>query len=140
MSLDRLGRSYEDIKGVVQELSEKEVSLKVLDADFLNFNTGNSLLDKTMFDMFLSLLSYFSQNEREKILERQKQGIKEAKKKGVYKGRRVEYDPNGTNPQKRAIYHQIVTDFQENRSISDIARRAGVSRPTVYKIIKDVSS
>lgn len=80
MSLDRLGRSYEDIKGVVQELSEKEVSLKVLDADFLNFNTGNSLLDKTMFDMFLSLLSYFSQNEREKILERQKQGIKQRKK------------------------------------------------------------
>ncbi|EJY50555.1 hypothetical protein HMPREF1349_00189, partial [Enterococcus faecium 506] len=38
-----------------------------IDAQFLDFNTGNELLDTAMFDMFLSLLSYIAQNEREKI-------------------------------------------------------------------------
>lgn len=44
-----------------------------------------------MFDMFLSLLGYIAQNEREKILERQRQGIQLAKQRGVYKGRPIQY-------------------------------------------------
>lgn len=138
-SLDRLGRNYEDIKNTVQLLRTKGVSLRVLDAEFLNFNTGNLLLDKAMFDMFLSLLSYISENEREKILERQRQGIIEAKKKGSYKDRKVEYDSNGTNPQKRLVYNQIVADYQSGKSISEIARGNGASRPTVYKIINNLT-
>ncbi|MGF1919528.1 recombinase family protein [Enterococcus faecalis] len=39
-----------------------------------------------MFDMFLSLLSYIAQNEREKIRERQRQGVILAKKAGRYRG------------------------------------------------------
>ncbi|BDP75246.1 hypothetical protein EfmAA96_30310 (plasmid) [Enterococcus faecium] len=55
-------------------MKQKKVALKILDAQFLDFNTGNELLDTAMFDMFLSLLSYIAQNEREKIRERQRQG------------------------------------------------------------------
>ena len=71
-SLDRLGRDYEDIKNTVAFMKQKKVALKILDAQFLDFNTGNELLDTAMFDMFLSLLSYIAQNEREKIRERQR--------------------------------------------------------------------
>ncbi|HAP4636756.1 TPA: recombinase family protein, partial [Enterococcus faecalis] len=53
-SLDRLGRNYEDIKQTVAFMKQKNVSLQILDAPFLNFNTGNELLDTAMFDMFLS--------------------------------------------------------------------------------------
>lgn len=111
----------------------------MIDAEFLNFDTGNTLLDKAMFDMFLSVLSYISENEREKILERQRQGIKQAKKKGVYKGRKVEYSSDTNNPQKRVIYNQIIHDLDQGKSISQIARDAGVSRPTVYRIIKNIN-
>ncbi|BDP82462.1 hypothetical protein EfmAA290_31380 (plasmid) [Enterococcus faecium] len=81
-SLDRLGRDYEDIKNTVTFMKQKKVALKILDAQFLDFNTGNELLDTAMFDMFLSLLSYIAQNEREKIRERQRQGVLLAKKAG----------------------------------------------------------
>ncbi len=47
-----------------------------------------------MFDMFLSLLSYIAQNEREKIRERQRQGVLLAQKAGRYKGRPIEYSIN----------------------------------------------
>lgn len=65
-SLDRLGRNYEDIKQTVTIMKKKNVSLQILDAPFLNLDTGNELLATAMFDMFLSLLSYIAQNEREK--------------------------------------------------------------------------
>ncbi|KKJ68419.1 recombinase, partial [Enterococcus faecium MRSN 3418] len=42
-SLDRLGRDYEDIKNTVTFMKQKKVALKILDAQFLDFNTGNEL-------------------------------------------------------------------------------------------------
>ncbi|MDV4947440.1 recombinase family protein, partial [Enterococcus faecium] len=103
-SLDRLGRDYEDIKNTVAFMKQKKVALKILDAQFLDFNTGNELLDTAMFDMFLSLLSYIAQNEREKIRERQRQGVLLAQKAGRYKGRPIEYSINSTDPQKRLVF------------------------------------
>lgn len=134
-SLDRLGRNYEDIKDTVSLLKEKKVSLSILDAQFLNFNTGNTLLDTAMFDMFLSLLSYIAENEREKIKERQKQGIRIAKEKGRFKGRPSEYSLDSKNPQTRLVYQTIVEKLEQGLSITQIVRDTGVSRPTIYKII-----
>src|SRR5690625_7408283 len=82
VSLDRLRRDYSDIKETVRLLQEKNVQLTVMDAPFLKFNTGNKTLDKAMADMFISLLGYIAQNEREKMLDRQKQGIEQAKLRG----------------------------------------------------------
>jgi len=98
-SLDRLGRDYEDIKNTVAFMKQKKVALKILDAQFLDFNTGNELLDTAMFAMFLSLLSYIAQNEREKIRERQR--VLLAKNAGRYKGRSIGYSTDSTDPQKR---------------------------------------
>lgn len=47
-SLDRLGRNYEDIKNTVAFLKHNKVSLNILDAQFLKFNTGNDLLDTVL--------------------------------------------------------------------------------------------
>lgn len=137
LSLDRLGRNYEDIKEIFELLKKKQVVIEVLDAPFLNFNTGNQLLDTAVQDMFLSLLSYIAEAEREKIRERQRQGIEIAKAKGLYKGRPRDYSNTSTNPQKRVVYQQIITEFEKDHSISQIARDNGVSRNTVYKIIKE---
>ncbi|EGO9037487.1 recombinase family protein [Enterococcus faecalis] len=135
-SLDRLGRNYEDIRSSVTLLMDKGVNVKVLDAPFLEFNTGNETLDKAMFDMFLSLLSYIAQNEREKLLERQRQGINEAKKRGAYKGKQVEYRDDARNPGKRAIYRQVVSSYKDGVPKAQIAREVGISRTTVYSIIR----
>ncbi|OAV66171.1 putative transposon Tn552 DNA-invertase bin3 [Bacteroidales bacterium Barb6] len=133
-SLDRLGRNYEDVKATVTELKNKGVSIDILDAQFLNFNTGNKTLDSAMFDMFLSLLSYIAENERKKLLERQAQGIAVAKAKGVYKGKPREYSATAKDKQKRAIYHAIVKDLFESVPITAIAKKYNVTRKTVYRI------
>lgn len=107
-----------------------------IDAQFLDFNTGNELLDTAMFDMFLSLLSYIAQNEREKIRERQRQGVLLAKKAGRYKGQPIEYSENSTDPQKRLVFKTVVDMLNQGVPVAEIAKENGLSRPTIYKIKK----
>lgn len=139
-SLDRLGRDYDDIKETVLYFRNNNIEVNFLDAPFLNFNTGNILLDKAMFDMFLSLLSYIAQNEREKIRERQRQGIAAAKAKGVYKGRPTVYTEGSPDPQKQIIYHNIVSMLKAGEPVVKIAKKNQVSRETVYKIKRKLKS
>ena len=89
VSLDRLSRNYQDIQRLVQELKNKGVSLIV--DDLPQTHTGNDLVDQFMLDMMINLMGFVAQNEREKIKERQRQGIAQAKKRGAYKGRPVKF-------------------------------------------------
>lgn len=137
-SLDRLGRNYDDIKETVAKLSKQHINIQILDAPFLNFNTGNSSMDKAMFDMFLSLLSYIAENEREKTLARQKQGIAIAKEKGVYRGKPLEYSANAKDKKKRIIYNNIIKELSAGTPLVKIAKDNDVSRNLIYRIKKDL--
>ena len=83
VSLDRLSRNYKDIQHLVQKLKDKGVKLVV--DDLPQTHTGNALVDQFMLDMMINLMGFVAQNEREKIRERQRQGIEQAKKRGAYK-------------------------------------------------------
>lgn len=96
--LDRLGRDYDGIikewKHITREIN---ADIIILDNESLfDSRKFKSLGDvgKLLEDQFLSLLSYVADQERKKILKRQKDGIAEAKKKGVKLGRRkIEITP-----------------------------------------------
>ena len=135
-SLDRLGRNYHDIKEMVRQLQQRRIKLKILDAPFLNFSTGNQILDTAMFDMFLSLLGYIAQNEREKILERQRQGIQLAKTRGVYKGRPMQYHAYAKEAKDRLVYQNVKRMLEQQIPVTQIAKENGISRQTVYIIRK----
>lgn len=98
-------------------------TLKILDAEFLDFDTGSELLYNTMFDMFLSLLSYIAQNECEEIRERQRQGILLAKQAGRYKGRPTEYSLDSADPQKKLVYKTVVDMLKEEIPVAKIAKK-----------------
>lgn len=134
LSLDRLSRNYNDVKEILSLIQQKRVKLTVLDAPFLNFDTGNETLDKAMFDIVISLLSYIADNERKQILERQKQGIELAKLNNVYKGKPLEYSSNSKSPAKRAIYNSIKQELETETTITAIAKKYGVSRYVVRRI------
>jgi DNA invertase Pin-like site-specific DNA recombinase len=142
-SLDRLSRNYDDASDIIKRISDKQVKLKVLDAPFLSMQTGDSDMDKFMFDMLTKLLAYMAQAERKKIRERQRQGIEIAKAIGKYRGTRPAYAEDAPNPQKRFIYHRIVEQLQnkaagEKISYRAIAAETGVSVQTVINIKKRV--
>lgn len=88
-SIDRLGRNYEEIIEHWHYLTKiKNVEIIVLDFPLLDTrNQTNGITGKLISDLFLQILSYVAQIERENIKQRQAEGIKIAKEKGIKFGR-----------------------------------------------------
>ena len=88
-SIDRLGRNYDEI---IREWNlitkEKRAEIIVLDFPLLDTRAKSyDLTGKFISDIVLQILSYVAQIERENTLQRQSEGIREAKKRGVVFGR-----------------------------------------------------
>ena len=87
-SIDRLGRNYAEILEQWRVLTkEKCVDVVVLDMQILDTRRDKNLLGTFIADLVLQLLSFVAQNERENIRQRQAEGIKAAKLRGVRFGR-----------------------------------------------------
>lgn len=78
-SYSRLARSTADLIKLVEQLNSKGVNL-ISDKEHIDTTTPQG---KLMFTIFAGLAEF----ERTCLLERQKEGIAEAKKQGKYKGR-----------------------------------------------------
>lgn len=88
-SIDRLGRNYDEI---IREwnLVTKEKRAEIIVLDFPLLDTRDKSYDLTgkfISNIVLQILSYVAQIERENTLQRQSEGIREAKKRGVVFGR-----------------------------------------------------
>lgn len=133
ISLDRLGRNNADLTKVMQLIESKSATLNVLDLpSFKGVEDPN--LRALLTNLIIEIYKYQAESERKTILERQRQGIEIAKKKGIYKGRKVEYDKEATNKQKKAIYELVVAQLKQHKPILRIATDLDISRNTVYKI------
>jgi len=88
-SIDRLGRNYDEIIEQWNLLTKiKNIHIIVLDCPLLDTrNQIHGLTGKFMADLVLQILSYVAQIERENTKQRQQEGIREAKKRGVRFGR-----------------------------------------------------
>lgn len=87
-SIDRLGRSYEEIQQQWRIITkEKKVDILVLDMPLLDTRRNKDLLGAFIADLVLQVLSFVAQNERENIRKRQAEGIAAAKEKGIRFGR-----------------------------------------------------
>lgn len=102
-SIDRLGRDYEEILEQWRYLTKvKDIDLIVLDFPLLDTrNQVNGITGKFIADLVLQVLSYVAQVERENTKQRQAEGIKIAKEKGVRFGRPQNHIPENFEE----IYH-----------------------------------
>jgi len=93
-SIDRLGRNYEEIQNQWRIITkEKGVDIVVLDMPLLDTRTHRDLLGTFISDLVLQVLSFCSHSERENIRQRQAEGIKAAKLRGVRFGRPIKKPP-----------------------------------------------
>ena len=87
-SIDRLGRNYGEVQDEWRWITKTAgAEVQVLDMPLLDTRKNKNLLGTFIADLVLQVLAYCAQFERESILERQRQGIAEAKKRGVRFGR-----------------------------------------------------
>lgn len=88
LSIDRLGRNYEDIMEEWRKLTKKqEIDIVVINMPLLDTRVCKDLLGTFISDLALQLLSFVAKNERKNIRERQREGIEAARAKGVIFGR-----------------------------------------------------
>ena len=126
-SIDRLGRNYEEILEQWRILTkERNLLITVLDMPILDTKAEQGLLDRLICEIILHVLSYFAQQEREYIRQRQAEGIAAAKGRGVHFGNtamRV--------PQEFEIIYAIWQNGE--LSATKAAKALGVSRNTFLK-------
>ena len=115
--IDRLARSMKDLQDIVHELKEKGVSLKATEQPV---DTGTAA-----GKAFLDMLGVFAEFETNLRRERQLEGIKAAKARGVYKGRKPSIDVAEVRRLRE----------QEKLGASAIARRLGIGRASVYRVL-----
>lgn len=130
-SIDRLGRDYDEIIEQWRFLTKtKDIDIVVLDFPLLDTrNHVSGITGKFLADMVLQVLSYVAQIERENILQRQAEGIKEAKAKGVKFGRpQIELSEN---------FAEILEIWKKGEiSKREASRRLSVSRFTFSKWVE----
>ena len=122
VSMDRLARSLIDLHRLVDELTERGVSVK-----FLKEGQTYSLDSSPVAKLMLGLLGSVAEFERSIIRERQAEGIAKAKARGVYKGR-----AKVLNEEQVVQAREWVS---EGVPKTEVARRLGIGRTTLYKYL-----
>ena len=88
LSIDRLGRNYEEIQKEWRILTKEiGIDICVIDMPLLDTRQGKDLMGTFIADLVLQILSFVAQSERENIRKRQAEGIAAAKARGVKFGR-----------------------------------------------------
>jgi DNA invertase Pin-like site-specific DNA recombinase len=117
--LDRLARSMRDLLNIIDRITKAGASLKIL---AMNLDTGTATSK-----LMLNILGSVAEFEREIMLERQREGIAKAKGEGKYRGRQ-------RTPEAKAA--MVLKLHTAGARPTDIGKQVGVSRATVYRIIK----
>lgn len=117
--LDRLARSVVDLRYLISRLEGKGVGFRCL----------HQSIDTTAPEgrLMLTILGAFAEFELDIRKERQREGIEKARSQGVYKGRKPKVD--------RAAVEALAG---EGLGATEISRRLGVHRRTVYRVAPDL--
>ncbi len=131
MSIDRLGRNYEEIQKQWRILTKDiGIDICVFDMPLLDTRRGKDLMGTFIADLVLQILSFVAQSERENIKRRQAEGIAAAKAKGVKFGR-----PELKIPED---FEKIIRQWEHKQiSIAEVVKHCNMSEATFYRKLRE---
>ena len=125
--MDRIARNVREGIDLISQLNEKGIKLHVLNMGVFD----GSPTSKLITNILLSIADW----EREMLLERQRAGIEEAKKRGAYKGRAKKYtSKNASLVHALELYDNRDTNKMTMNKIAEVTQ---ISRATLYRAIKE---
>ena len=132
LSIDRLGRNYEEIQNQWRFITkDKKVDIVVIDMPLLDTRRDKNLLGTFISDMVLQLLSFVAQNERENTKIRQAQGIAAAKARGVKFGR-----PTKEMPDEFVL--EVERWSRKEMALEEILKKYDICRATFYRRVREL--
>lgn len=132
--LDRLARKKIDIKRELEEFKEAGVRVKILDipTTLTEFKEETKWIQEMITNILIEVLGGFAEEERRKILKRQREGIDVALEKGVKFGR-----PQVQVPED---WERVIA-LVENKEITSVEAMSllNLKKTTYYKLRKMMS-
>lgn len=123
-SYSRLARSTSDLLKIVEQLSKKGVGFISIHEQF----DTTTPQGKLMLTIFAGLAAF----EREQLLQRQREGIEAAKKRGVYNGRQ----PISIDEDKFAV--EVAAWKDGRQTARETMKHLGLKPNTFYRRVKEL--
>ena len=129
--LDRFGRNMDEIKKEWQHYMDLGVRVIVIDMPLISIepNIERTLEQRFISNLVFEVLCYAAQKERDKIVERTKEGIENARRKGKQIGA-----PEKLN--NMTLYEFQIDVMYNNYTYKMLMDKYQISKPTVAKYIK----
>ena len=124
--LDRLGRNNKDLTDIMNTIQQKGATLEVLNLPSMN-GIEDSNLRRLINSLVIELYKYQAESERNRIKERQSQGVALAKEKGKFKGGKPKFSEN--NPRLQLAFKLCL----EGSTEKDVERKTGINRRTFQR-------
>jgi len=128
-SIDRLGRNYdliiEEWRKIVKDIG---ANIKVLDIPLLDTTQTEGLTGKFIADLVLQILSYVAETERANIKQRQAEGIRLAKERGIKFGR----------PSAVVNHYAVESYVKGELQTQEAIEKSGCSRGTFFRRVKEL--
>lgn len=135
--LDRLGRNKEMIKQELKELQEKGVRVKILNVPttLMEIDGNQTWVLEMINNILIEVLGAIAEEERNKIRERQAEGIAIAKEQGKYKG-----GVKGTFKIEIKEFKKVHKQVQDNSiTVTQAIKLLGYkSRSSYYNMAKQI--
>ena len=122
-SFDRLARNVDDLRRIVLEQTHRGVKL-----EFIKENLSFTGQDSPIANLLMSVLGAVAEFERQLIRERQLEGIRLARQRGAYRGRR------------KSLSEQQAADLcrraRTGEKKASLAKEFNISRQTLYQYLR----
>lgn len=130
-SIDRLGRNLSDIIRTIDVFEKNKINVRSIKENFETFTDGKK---NEMASMTIAVMGSLSQMERNRLKERQAEGIKIAIAEGRYTGRKI-----GSLQTKEKLLQRhplIIQKLQKGYTVREIVELTSSSSATVIKVKK----
>lgn len=128
----RLGRSTLDCLTVYKELTQLGIKIVCRNPNIVNI--GDDGKPEIFSELLLSLLSVLNSYEKSLIRERQMEGIRIRKEKGLYSGRRIGTTISNEKFLNSPKSKTILSYLEKGYTFQEISKIVPCSRTTVQKV------
>lgn len=137
LTIDRLGRDVLDILQTIDYFNQKKIAITFLSQGLTTMDPDGKI--NAVTKLVISILGMCSEMERVQIRERQVEGVRIAKLKGVYKGRKTGTSETIMDFLTKEKNKKAYQYLQKGYKVGEVAAITNLHLNTVSKIKKAIN-